>query len=503
MFDDRRVSVVCSQSVNTTGRYVLYWMTSARRTRYNASLQRAVDWSVRLNRPLLVVEALAIDYPWASVRHHQFIVEGMVDQAKNFLASAAAYYAYVERESRGGRGLILELAQAACVVVTDDFPCFFLPKIVRHVAQRVSCQMEAVDANGILPVRAAGKPFTSAYQFRRYMQKNVIEALGMPGEATPLSGLAVGDPSVDHLQRLKSMGVKDGTLNRWQPTNFGEYPVEAADIAGSSLDATVKALSIVGGQNAGWDLASTFLDTRLDVYTERRNRPEETGTSGLSPYLHFGHVASIEVVLEMLGRYGFDPSSESRNFKGQRAGFWELPEPVESFLDQIITWRELGYGFCNYTPNYDQYETLPSWAIKTMEAHRHDPRPHVYSHEAFELGQTHDPLWNAAQNQLRREGRIHNYLRMLWGKKILHWSAQPEQALRTMIELNNRYALDGRNPNSYSGIFWTLGRFDRAWGPERPVFGKVRYMTSQSTARKFSVGNYIAEYSSMSQARLF
>ena len=175
---------------------------------------------------------------------------------------------------------------------------------------------------------------------------------------------------------------------------------------------------------------------------------------------------------------------------------------MEAFLDQIITWRELGYGFCHYTPNYDRYETLPSWALKTLDEHRNDERPHLYSREAFETANTHDPLWNAAQNQLRRDGRIHNYLRMLWAKKILHWSDQPENALNTMIELNNKYALDGRNPNSYSGIFWTLGRFDRAWGPERPVFGKVRYMTSQSTARKFTVSQYIAEYSSMSQTTL-
>jgi deoxyribodipyrimidine photo-lyase len=503
MFDGRRVRVVCETPPKTSGRYVLYWMTAARRTRYNNSLQRAVDWSVRLNKPLVVIEALSIDYPWASVRHHQFIIDGMADQHQSFLESGAAYYGYVERESRGGRGLVLELSQDACVVVTDDFPCFFLPKIVSYVAQQVTCHMESVDANGVLPMNAAGKSFTSAYQFRRYMQRHVVEALSMPGEVAPLSRLAHRGLSVSHIERLKSAGVKSEILKRWQPTPFGGGPADAVELAGARLNTSVAALSVVGGARAGAQLADVFINRRLNRYTERRNRPEETGTSGLSPYLHFGHVASIEVVIEMLDRHGFEPKSAQRNFKGQRAGFWLLPEPVEAFLDQIITWRELGYGFCNYTANYDAYETLPGWALKTMEEHRQDPRPYVYDHEAFDMAQTHDPLWNAAQNQLRRDGRIHNYLRMLWGKKILHWSESPEHALRTMIELNNRYALDGRNPNSYSGIFWTLGRFDRAWGPERPVFGKVRYMTSQSTARKFSVGNYIAEYSHMAQGRLF
>jgi deoxyribodipyrimidine photo-lyase len=155
---------------------------------------------------------------------------------------------------------------------------------------------------------------------------------------------------------------------------------------------------------------------------------------------------------------------------------------VEALLDQVLTWRELGFNLCAQRDDFDQYESLPDWALQTLDAHRSDPREHVYSSAQFENANTHDPLWNAAQNQLRRDGKIHNYLRMLWGKKILEWSFSPREALDTMIELNNKYALDGRDPNSYSGIFWVLGRYDRAWGPERPVFGKVRYMSSKNTA---------------------
>ena len=168
---------------------------------------------------------------------------------------------------------------------------------------------------------------------------------------------------------------------------------------------------------------------------------------------------------------------------------------MESFLDELITWRELGYNMSWQREDYDQYESLPEWAQKTLAQHANDTRPHVYDLQQFDGGETHDELWNAAQRQLVTEGRIHNYLRMLWGKKILEWSTSPREALRMMIELNNKYALDGRNPNSYSGILWVLGRYDRAWGPERPIFGKVRYMSSENTARKVKVKRYIKQYS--------
>jgi deoxyribodipyrimidine photo-lyase len=171
-----------------------------------------------------------------------------------------------------------------------------------------------------------------------------------------------------------------------------------------------------------------------------------------------------------------------------------MSEAAEGFLDELITWRELGFNMCWQNPDYDQYESLPAWAQATLADHETDIRHHAYSRDEFEQAATHDELWNAAQNQLLTEGRMHNYLRMLWGKKIFEWSATPRDALDTMIDLNNRYALDGRDPNSYSGIFWVLGRYDRAWGPERPIFGKIRYMTSENTARKVRVRDFIEKY---------
>ena len=163
-------------------------------------------------------------------------------------------------------------------------------------------------------------------------------------------------------------------------------------------------------------------------------------------------------------------------------------------MDQLVTWRELGYNMCRWRADHDRYDSLPDWAVRTLRDHFDDTRDHLYSLQEFEAAETHDELWNAAQRQLRVDGSIHNYLRMLWGKKILHWSKSPLEALRIMIELNNKYALDGRDPNSYSGIFWILGRYDRPWGPERPIFGKVRYMSSRNTRRKLKVAGYLDRY---------
>ena len=170
-----------------------------------------------------------------------------------------------------------------------------------------------------------------------------------------------------------------------------------------------------------------------------------------------------------------------------------MSEASEAFIDELITWREIGFNYCAREPVPDDYETLPEWARETLAEHEEDPRPYRYSLEEFEEAETHDELWNAAQSELRREGTIHNYLRMLWGKKILEWSDTPREALQTMIHLNNRWAVDGRDPNSYSGIMWTLGRYDRGW-PERAVFGKVRSMTSDSTRRKVSLKKYLEEF---------
>jgi deoxyribodipyrimidine photo-lyase len=235
----------------------------------------------------------------------------------------------------------------------------------------------------------------------------------------------------------------------------------------------------------------------LQRYDEERNDPEQ----GRSPAASRRTCTSATSARTPCSQALTGPARGSRKkpakapARGDRAAFWGVRPEAEGFADQLITWRELGYNMCFHRPDdYDQYDSLPGWARTTLAAHAGDPRKPQYTLEQLTAAKTYDELWNAAQRQLVHDGIIHNYLRMLWGKKILEWSPSPQAALAAMIELNNRYALDGRNPNSYNGIFWVLGRYDRAWGPERPIFGKIRYMSSDNTARKVRVREYIAQH---------
>lgn len=494
MVPDIRIHPTTGRAPNPAGSYVLYWMTSARRTRYNAALERAVHWANQLNKPLLVLEALRLDYPWASQRLHRFVLEGMVDNQAAFRAAGAAYYPYVEQALGDGKGLLSCLSESAAVVVTDHFPTFFLPRMTSAAAQRCNTRFEIVDGNGVLPLALPGKAYPTAYAFRRWMQKHVLQALHERVVQAPLADLRIKTQLSSEAEPLGNCGVAEHILKRWSPTPLADNHDVARLLDSLPLSTAVSPVNTRGGQVAGDECIGRFLTERLDGYGEQRNDPCAEVTSSLSPYLHFGHVSSVDVVNRILQQHDDQLDEAQRRYKGQRHGFWGRPEHVEGFLDQIITWRELGYGFCHHRPEYAQYDSLPPWALETLKTHAVDDRPYVYDLDEFEQAKTHDPIWNAAQTQLTETGHMHNYLRMLWGKKILHWSKSPREALDTMVELNNRFALDGRNPNSYSGIFWVMGRFDRPWGPERPIFGKVRYMTSASTARKFKLGAYLSRY---------
>ena len=475
-----------SHAPQNDGEFVLYWMTASRRLSFNFGLDRAIEWARQLNRPLLILEALRCDYQWASRRLHTFVIQGMHDNQVEATRQGHAYAAYVEPSFGHGSGLIESLAKQAAIVVTDDYPCFFLPKMIRAVARRIPVRMEAVDSNGLLPMRAADQVFPTAYAFRRSLQKTLTPHLTQFPTAEPLA---------------------DRTIPRFAefPSHlFGQHPLaspellkcEAAALDRLPVDQTVREAVMKGGSVSADQCLKQFLDRRLSRYAEERNQPDEDASSGLSPYLHFGHISAHEIFVRVAEgeKWSVDRLGDVRKTRGGRSGWWGMAENAESFLDELITWRELGFNMCWQRSDYDKYESLPDWAQETLKEHAADPRQYDYSLEQLQAGKTHDRLWNAAQNQLVTEGRMHNYLRMLWGKKILKWSRTPQRALEVMLELNNRFAVDGRDPNSYSGIFWVLGRYDRAWGPERPIFGKIRYMTSENTARKLSLTKYLNRY---------
>lgn len=469
--------------VRGEGDYVLYWMIAARRTGWNFALERAVEHARGLGKPLLVLEALRSDYPWASDRLHRFVLEGMTVNGRRLATTPAAYYPYVERRVGEGKGLLEALAAQACVVVTDDFPSFFLPRMVAAVAERLPVRLEKVDSNGLLPFRATDRVFLRAVDFRRFLQKTLPRHFEEMPQENPLA-------SVD-LPRLE--GLPSAVVERW-PAAETEALATLEGLAALPIDHSVAPVDYAGGSDAAEEALKEFIDHRLSRYIEGRRDVTERATSELSPYLHFGHVSAHQVFAAVADREGWSPGDVFHKATAARQGWWGMGEAAESFLDELLTWRELGYNMSWQRDDHERYESLPPWALQTLEDHRGDAREHLYTLEEFESAATHDEIWNAAQRELIRDGRIHNYLRMLWGKKILEWSATPREALAVMIELNNKYAVDGRNPNSYSGIFWCLGRYDRAWGPERPIFGKVRFMSSDSTRRKLDTKAYVAEF---------
>jgi len=476
-----RIQCGNDKELQEDGDFVLYWMIANRRFQNNFSLQRAAAWAQALQKPLVVLEALRNGYRWASIRLHQFVIEGMAEHFESAFPLPITYYPYVERETNEGKGLLRALAKRSALVITDDFPCFMLPRMVKAAAKQLPVPLEVIDSNGIMPMRATERTFTVAHSFRRFLQKTIRPHLQAFPKQEPLADLS-----------LHSYQLPQEILQKWPPVREEEFQelswLEQLPIAKEPGPAPLK-----GGERQAQNKLQHFL-AALEDYPEQRNHPDKQATSQLSSYLHFGHIASHDIFEQLMARECWNLNNLAEKPNGKREGWWGASPEAEAFLDQFITWRELGFNGCLLLEDYNKYESLPEWARVSMELHLDDERAYIYTLQEFEEALTHDPIWNAAQRQLRRDGYIHNYLRMLWGKKILEWTASPKEALGVMIELNNKYALDGRDPNSYSGIFWCLGRYDRAWGPERPVFGKIRYMSSESTRKKIRLKEYLEEY---------
>jgi deoxyribodipyrimidine photo-lyase len=481
-----------SAAINETGDYILYWMVAARRTSFNFALDRAIFWAKKLSRPLVVFEPLRVGYPWASDRLHRFVIDGMADKCHIFNNISASYYPYVEPLHGAGKGLLAALAAKACVVVTDDYPCFFLPRMLAAAASSLPVQLEAVDGNGLLPMRSADRAFTAAYHYRRHMQRNLALFVDKAPNAEPLRALDLPTPK----------GLLEAIQKRWPPASEKLLAGDALALATLPIDHSVPVVPMHGGEVAAHAALAKFVKLALANYKDAHNEPEVEGTSRLSPYLHFGHIGVHEIFHAVMRQEKWSIFKVGPKASGAREGWWGVSEGAEAFLDQLITWRELAFNQCVFRPkDYDRYDSLPAWALETLAKHERDPRPHIYSRAQLEAGQTHDPLWNAAMGQLRTEGWFHNYMRMLWGKKILEWSRTPREALGHMIAIMDRWSLDGRDPNAYAGYFWTLGRYDRPW-PERPIYGTVRSMSSDNTARKFPVKRYIAQYASAANSQM-
>ena len=477
-----RIRVINERPVNPAGRFVVYWMIAARRTRWHFGLERAGEIARDLGRPLVVFEPLRCDYRWASDRLHRFVLDGMRANA-GALDGRAFYFPYVEPERGHGKGLLRALAGHACAVVTDEYPGFFFPAMVAAAARQVPVRMEAVDSNGLIPISQHGRAFPTARGYRAFVQRELRGHL----RALPLE-----DPiPPGTLPRLNALPAD--ITSRWPAADSRVLAGEPAALASFPIDHSVPPVAVSGGSAAAAHTLRTFVTTRLAAYGEDHNHPDADATSRLSPYLHFGHVSAHEVFAAVMSQERWTTRKLAAKGGGAREGWWGVSASAEMFLDQLAVWREVAFNGSAWTPGFNSYDSLPAWARRTIEEHLGDPRPHDYGEDVLDAAATGDEVWNAAQRQLQVEGWFHGYARMLWGKKIFEWSKEPADALLRMEHLMNRYSLDGRDPVSYASFGWVLGRYDRPWF-ERPIFGTVRYMTSASAKRKLKMKAWLQRY---------
>ncbi len=476
-------------------RYVLYWMHQQRRLQRNLALQHAVHRCREHGRGLVILEDLLCEQRWNGDRHFAFAAEGMLEHRAQLEESAVRYVPAVARTRADLEDLLDRLVAEAVEVVTDDIPTYLVPGLNRDLATlgaRHDCRVTAIDGNGLLPTRMLVEPTPTAAVFRGYLHKHAAAAWdGLP-KPRPLDRFDLPAP------RLPA-GVRghaaDGT--RWLG-RFARSPDAA--LADLPIDHGPFRIEGEGGRKRGLRRLRRFVDTGLGLY-EQRNQPSQPAASRLSAYLHWGHVGTADIA-DAVARSddAWDPDRIPKR-GGRREGFWPLALPAQLFFDELLTWREVCHHTAQLLPHSTEYRSLPPWARATLAKHAGDERESVYDLETLTAAATHEELWNAAQRQLVETGIIHNYMRMLWGKGVLAWTRSPEEAFEHLVELNNRWALDGRNANSYGGIMWCLGRYDRPW-QERPVFGTVRFMSPAATRRKLDLTRYLEEFGDERQARL-
>jgi deoxyribodipyrimidine photo-lyase len=445
-----RVRKLNDREARQGARYVLYWSQMNRRAESNHALSFAADLANRQGVPLLFYEGLTCTYPFANDRFHTFLLEGVPETARRLTRLGIGYVFYLRKRPQDPNDALYRLAADASAVVTDDYPAFIVPEYNRSVASHIEIPSYAVDSSCIVPMSHFEKQEYAAYTIRPKINKVLARYL------TPV-------PTI----RMK---------RKWDaPISPLHTPVTDIPklVAECEIDHSVApSTGFRGGRKEAERRLQYFLENNLRRYAKNSNQPSEKVTSGLSPYLHFGHISSLEIALAVT------------------AYAKEHKLIVDEFLEQLIVRRELAFNFARFGPKPDTLDALPDWARATLKKHARDKRDPVYTQDRFERAATYDELWNATQRELLRDGKIHGYYRMYWGKKIIEWSATHQEALDTMIYLHDKYALDGRDPNTYTNILWCFGLHDRPWS-ERPIFGMVRYMSLEGMKRKTDVEAYI------------
>ncbi|QXO93626.1 deoxyribodipyrimidine photo-lyase [Methanospirillum purgamenti] len=424
------------------GSYILYWMQSAVRTRFNHALEYAIERSNDLKKPLIVVFCLVRSYSEATPVHYRFLWEGLQDVNRSLSERGIGFQIL----SGSPVDIIPRIADDACMVVTDQGWIRLQREWRQKVIDAVPCKVVVVETNLIVPVQVASpKEEWSAGTFRPKITRQ------LPAFLHPLTTRHVQVESTDY---QPFMEISSATKRE-----FNQEPV--------TDDTSPQFLP--GGETAADHYLSAFLSGTIDRYEATHNDPTARATSYLSAYLHFGQISPLDIALRVM----------------------DHPGPgTNAFLEQLIVRRELSHNFVWYNPRYDHYDGLPEWTRKTLGKHRMDSREYSYTLADFEQCRTHDTAWNAMQLSMIRTGYLHGYLRMYWGKKILEWTETPEEAYAVALSLNNRYELDGRDPNGFCGVAWCFGKHDRPW-KERPIFGTIRFMNEAGLRRKFRLDGWV------------
>jgi deoxyribodipyrimidine photo-lyase len=430
---------------------IIYWMSRDQRAQDNWALLHAQDLALQSKTALGVVFCLVPEFLGAGIRQYSFMLRGLEETEQHLKEKQIPFFLL-----KGNPEVVLPQfvhKNAISALVTDFDPLRLKKEWKKRVSQKIDVPFYEVDAHNIIPCwYASPKQEFAAYTFRPKVKRMLFEFL----EPYP---------------SLKKHSIP------WQ-TKIPLIDWEDAR-KGLKVNRKVKEIDwIRPGKNAGKRILNNFIKQKLFDYDIGRNDPNRDAQSDLSPYLHFGQISAQRVALEVR-----KAGTQSQN--------------RDAFLEEIIVRKELADNYCFYNKNYDNFLGFPDWAKKSLNEHRKDRREYVYSYEQFEQGKTHDALWNAAQNQMIKTGKMHGYLRMYWAKKILEWTESPEQAQKIAIDLNDKYELDGRDPNGYTGIAWSIGGVhDRAWF-NRPIFGKIRFMSDKGARSKFDVREYISKVESL------
>jgi deoxyribodipyrimidine photo-lyase len=438
-----------NNKVLCNGKYVLYWMQAAQRTEYNHALEYSIRRANELKKPVVVAFGISDNWPEGNLRHYYFMLEGLREVKQNLRSKGIQLV--IRHESPDSS--TIKLAKDASLVVVDGGQLGIQRKWRKNAARNIPCPLYEVETNLIVPVeQASSKENFSAGTFRPRITKKLDYYLVPLRQKKP---------------KLDSLNFKFATFN-----------IDDIDKAASKLniDRSVgKVESFGGGSRQAKGLLDNFLRNKLDNFSRLRNDPNENCVSNMSPYLHFGQISSLYIALKVL-----ETASGGK----------------DAYLEELIVRRELSHNFVFFNDSYDTFNCLPPWAVRTLNFHRRDKREYLYSLEQFEKAQTHDPYWNAAQKEMVITGKMHGYMRMYWGKKILEWSKNPRAGFKIALYLNNKYELDGRDPNAFAGVAWCFGKHDRAWA-ERNVFGKIRYMNAAGLKRKFDIEAYVNKIQSL------